>query len=111
MKYYIILILLISAVLAACAGSIPEPTQADAEIAAVRWPGTNLEFLHHGRKLYISKCSGCHSLYKPQLYTGSEWDTILVKMSKKAKLNSGQFEDLQRFLTVMGKEAETAAKN
>jgi len=112
MKYYIIFLsVMIISLIASCAGSLPEPTPADAELAEKRWPGTDINFLQHGRKLYISKCSGCHSLYKPGLYTTAQWDTIMVTMSKKAKLNTNQYEDIQRFLTVMSKENDTASKN
>lgn len=95
--------------LASCAGSLPEPTQADADMAAKRWPGTDINFLHHGRKLYIAKCSGCHSLYQPKLYTETQWDTIMVTMRKKAKLNDQQYDDIKRFLTVMSKDPGIAA--
>ena len=39
-----------------------------------------------GRDLYSSKCNACHRLYNPNKYTASEWDSLLIPMEKKAKI-------------------------
>lgn len=43
-----------------------------------------------GRNLFISKCNACHQLYDPASYTEAEWDSILVPMQSKAKLDDKQ---------------------
>lgn len=43
-----------------------------------------------GRKLFISKCNGCHQLYNPGNFNAAEWDSILIPMQKKAKLDNTQ---------------------
>lgn len=43
-----------------------------------------------GRELFVSKCNACHRLYNPVLHSKTEWDSILVPMKEKAKINNDQ---------------------
>ncbi len=51
-----------------------------------------------GKKLYISKCGGCHNLYLRNEFTPEQWDTIVVFMRKKAKTSLEQEEEILKFL-------------
>jgi hypothetical protein len=43
-----------------------------------------------GRDLFISKCNACHQLYSPDRFNSTEWDSILVPMQQKAKIDDEQ---------------------
>ncbi|WP_343697244.1 cytochrome c [Flavobacterium sp.] len=40
-----------------------------------------------GKKLYENNCVKCHKLYDPVKFSKEEWQPILVRMQKKAKLD------------------------
>ena len=40
-----------------------------------------------GKKLYENNCVKCHKLYEPEKFSQEEWQPILVRMQKKAKLD------------------------
>jgi mono/diheme cytochrome c family protein len=84
--------------LAACAGQIPRPTPPQARWAAQRWPGATPEALEQGRSLYIRKCSGCHTLRVPAVYSQERWPQILDKMQKRAKLSEADKESILHYV-------------
>lgn len=43
-----------------------------------------------GRELFVSKCGACHRLYDPSRFTAAVWDSVLIPMQGKAKINSDQ---------------------
>ncbi|HEY6906005.1 MAG TPA: hypothetical protein VI230_00970 [Ignavibacteriaceae bacterium] len=43
-----------------------------------------------GRNLFVSKCNACHQLYSPDRFNSAGWDSILVPMQLKAKINDEQ---------------------
>ena len=51
-----------------------------------------------GRELFVSKCNACHQLYSPRRYTVSEWDSILVPMQAKAKINENEKKDIYNWI-------------
>ena len=51
-----------------------------------------------GRDLFVSKCGACHRLYDPANFTAAEWDSVLVPMQAKAKLNSEQRDKIYRWI-------------
>ncbi len=87
--------------LASCAGSIPIPTEADAEWASHTWTGTSVHNLKNGRKLYIEKCGGCHSLSVPARYSVLEWEHIMEKMKIKAAVSEEEKNLMMRYLVTM----------
>jgi hypothetical protein len=52
---------------------------------------------NRAEKLYKMKCAKCHKFYDPSGYSDREWDEWMVKMKKKARLNSTQYESLLRY--------------
>ncbi len=57
----------------------------------------NTNFLE-GKKLYFSKCGGCHNYYKRENYTSVEWEKIMVVMQKKAKINDEEKNNIFNYL-------------
>ncbi len=88
------------AFLVGCAGQLPPPTEADAIRASMRWPGTTVEALAHGRSLYVDHCSGCHRLYRPDRYAPERWPAFVREMSERSKLAEAEAEPVIRYLIV-----------
>jgi mono/diheme cytochrome c family protein len=94
--------------LAGCAGSraIPEPTAIHLERAeALGFPSPTLESLRHGRKLYISRCSNCHTLYAPADYTPESWPAIVEDMRDNAEIDEAQVRDITRYVAAVSAAA------
>jgi hypothetical protein len=65
-----------------------------------------------GRELFVSKCNSCHQLYSPSLHTKTEWDSILVLMKKKAKINNEQRNEIYNWiLEIKDNYEKSTAKN
>ena len=79
--------------LAACSGSLSAPTQADATAAGVAF-----DTLVAGRKLYVTKCAGCHNLYPPDAFKRKEWPAIVKRMEEPAKITSGEGATILKYL-------------
>lgn len=52
-----------------------------------------------GKELYLSKCTACHSAYKPELHTKDEWKKVLDIMGTKAKLTDNEKQIIMDYLT------------
>lgn len=76
-----------------CVTSLYMPSENDANLF-----NTNLDTLKAGRKLYVKKCSSCHTLYLPPKYNYQEWVGILEKMQEKAKIDNSQKELINKYL-------------
>lgn len=97
-RFWIIGILL---VLGACAGHLPKLTPPQLEWAARRWPKARAEQVVSGRRLYVLKCSGCHTLKLPGAYPAEKWPKIMEKMGPKTKLSKEQEEMIMRYITTV----------
>ncbi len=89
-----IMILVLTVVIIACTSALYVPT-ANQETASV-----SITDLQAGRKLYIQKCSGCHTLFLPEKYTKDEWHYWINKMEVKVQMDS---LDKHRILTYLNK--------
>lgn len=90
---------MIGLVAAACVGTfLPRITPRQAEWAQSRWPEMDEVRFDMARRLYISRCSGCHNLVLPRKKTVEQWDVILSTMAPRAKLTAGQTELIRRYL-------------
>lgn len=87
-----------------CSASLPELTPSQIEWASNRWPQTNISMLQEGKRIYIDKCSGCHGVKNPIHYTPIQWDSIMVKMGKKAKLNKVEYDMVSHYVITMSKK-------
>jgi cytochrome c5 len=84
-----------------CAGSIPNPTEADAGWASHAWTGTSVHNLMTGRKLYVEKCGACHSLSAPAQYSVLEWERIMEKMKIRAGVSEEEKNLMMRYLVTI----------
>ena len=84
--------------------ALPHPTPMDAERAKARWSGASVESLEAGRRAYVARCSGCHSLHLPQTKTPSEWPKALVEMQKEANLAPAERLLIEQFLVTMSEQ-------
>jgi len=92
--YFGIIILVFSG----CVVSLYMPTENDAKVF-----NTTLDTLKRGRELYINKCGSCHNLYLPSKYTKQEWQQIMDKMQKPAKIDNSQKELIKKYLETNAK--------
>lgn len=51
-----------------------------------------------GEQLYKEKCGGCHALYQKGKFTRGDWDSIIIRMEKKARLNEYQSKLIREYL-------------
>ena len=63
-----------------------------------------------GRELFVSKCNACHQLYSPARLTAAEWDSVLVPMQNKAKLNSEQREAIYSWIMEVKRAIEDSVR-
>ena len=102
------IVILSTAVATACAAALRHSTPADATLVAPQWPGTTVEDLERGRRLYVRRCSGCHTLILPAAHAPDEWPALVDAMAEKARLKPGERDDVVRFLVaVSSDEART----
>lgn len=94
---------------AGCAG-VPRPDAADAERAAKRWPGTDLKTLEEGRRIYTSRCSGCHALVPADSYTPQEWPALVDKMVDEAALSEHERVVVTQFLVTMAERQKLPSR-
>lgn len=53
-----------------------------------------------GEQLYKEKCGGCHALYRREKYEEGDWDSIIARMEKKARLDEHQSKLIREYLVV-----------
>ncbi|HXB11321.1 MAG TPA: hypothetical protein VNZ45_05000 [Bacteroidia bacterium] len=74
------------------------PTESDVAIAGTHWQGTTIDNLNQGYSIFDDKCTDCHGVKKPQDFTVEEWNSIMPKMGRKAKLDSTQYNMVFRYI-------------
>jgi len=57
-----------------------------------------------GRRLYVRRCSGCHTLILPQAHAPDEWPVLVDAMAEKARLKPAEREDVVRFLVAVSSD-------
>ncbi len=89
---------------ASCAAALRHASPEDAVRVAPQWPGTTVEDLERGRRLYVRRCSGCHTLFLPAAYPKEAWPGLVDAMAEKARLRPGEREDVVRFLVAVASD-------
>jgi cytochrome c5 len=64
----------------------------------------SIDYLKEGHALYTTRCSKCHELKNTTTYTAAGWDVILKNMSKRARLNEKQKEQVTAYLHANAKK-------
>lgn len=49
-------------------------------------------------QLYKDKCGGCHALYQREKFAEGDWESVLVRMEKKAHLDVIQSKLIRQYL-------------
>ncbi|MBI4821097.1 MAG: cytochrome c [Deltaproteobacteria bacterium] len=93
----------------ACQSTLRHPTLADASWAATRWSGATLAELEAGRKIYVRRCAGCHTLYSPEAHPPEYWRGQLGTMAEDAKISEDEQELIARFLITLSTRTSTTA--
>lgn len=99
--------------LAACAGgarSIPDPTAKHLEFAERRGYPSTLPSLKNGRRLYVNRCSSCHTLHAPSAFTPTQWPTFVLDMANNAEINEAQILDITRYLVAVSAATQGAGE-
>ncbi|HEY3251741.1 MAG TPA: cytochrome c [Ignavibacteria bacterium] len=61
-------------------------------------PSSDTLNLAEGKKLYETKCSKCHALFKPKEYKMRQWKDNLDDMMNKAQLDKKEYELIFAYL-------------
>ncbi len=54
--------------------------------------------LAEGKNLYENSCARCHKLYEPTKFSKEDWQPILVRMQKKAKLDDVKMASITNYI-------------
>ncbi len=98
MKLRILSAVFAAALLTAC-GSSKSDSVASATPAAPA--NTTVELtpeLAEGKNLYENSCARCHKLYEPTKFSKEDWQPILIRMQKKAKLDDVKMASITNYI-------------
>ena len=59
--------------------------------------------MEEGKTLFMGSCDKCHDLKEPQARTVTQWERILPRMSKKAKLEADQAGKVRAYVLAHAK--------
>ncbi|HEX9981151.1 MAG TPA: cytochrome c [Flavobacterium sp.] len=61
------------------------------------------EKIFEGAELFKNNCATCHKLYAPKDYTREQWQPIVKRMQRKARLDDVQGDNIYAFLASQAK--------
>jgi hypothetical protein len=100
MKYtnFICMMLLFSALIAACATSARSLPTAGQLLQSGGVPeGVGRNALKNGRALAVTQCAGCHRFFYPEEYTPENWALIIRRMGKLSSLDKKQAREITQY--------------
>jgi mono/diheme cytochrome c family protein len=106
----LVVVLLAAGLAAACAAALRHSTPADVVLVSPKWPGTTLDDLERGRRLYVRRCAGCHTLILPSAHAPDDWPVLVDAMAERARLKPAEREDIVRFLTAVSSDKSKPAQ-
>jgi hypothetical protein len=95
--------------LAACVGVrgfVPAPAEGPVTDAGQRL-GFSSDSIARGHDVYAARCQRCHSLEPPQDRTVKEWEHILPRMARKARIDEAEMGDVRAYI-LAAREAATS---
>ena len=98
-----LLIAVLGFALFSCATSIPHSDTAHQVWAEKKWHTVNLD---EGRSLYVTNCSGCHSLHSPLEHTQTEWVKLFDEMASKAHMTQQDSVTVLAYLVSFSKDID-----
>lgn len=108
--YVIILLLAGSNIFLSCSAT-QTFTAAESEFVNIQWPGSSVDDLKNGMKIYRMKCGKCHYLYKPEKYSFDKWNQLMPVMAKKSNLSETEEKLILKYVLTKSKKAETSNEN
>jgi len=92
-----------AAILVACGAAFiaPDVSPDLVRIGQSKWPDATQASLQHGHDLFVASCGRggfCHKLPTPKSRTVEQWNHIIIKMARNAKLEDEQRESVLRFI-------------
>lgn len=110
MKYKVLAITVLAAIIYSCASKSNAPTVANeprpaaiptpAPASVVAEPTVMTAELAEGKSLYDNNCAKCHRLYDAKDFSAEEWKPIVARMQKKAHLDDLQGQKIYNYLTM-----------
>jgi cytochrome c5 len=94
MKYKVLALSVITAVLYSCSSKSSIPT---AEVPKEKVLSPELA---EGKSLYENSCGRCHQLYNAKDYSAEQWKPIVERMQKQARLDDAQGLKIYNYLTM-----------
>jgi cytochrome c5 len=79
-------------------------TEADADWAAKKWPGTTASDLEQGHTYYTASCGKCHKLMDPAKHDEAGWRNTMKSMQPKAKIDDNTAESIIHYLVAAGQK-------
>ena len=74
------------------------PAESDT-LKTAAFPGSpTFADLKSGYKLFVTNCSGCHSLYKPDSRTREHWNQVLPEMFSRTQLDSAECRLVKNYI-------------
>jgi hypothetical protein len=62
-------------------------------------PTATLDQLTRGRSIYMNNCGRCHSLYSPDAFVASAWQSIVPNMASRAGLSATEQTLVLKYVT------------
>jgi hypothetical protein len=93
MRYKVVALSVIAAVLYSCSSKSSIPT-----VAVPKEKVLSPE-LAEGKSLFENSCGRCHQLYNAKDYTAEQWKPIVKRMQKQANLDDAQGLKIYNYLT------------
>ena len=80
-------------------------------------PGADLDQLRRGRRIYVTRCTKCHTAEPVNRYSMSKWHRTMTDMSEETKLSEQEDADVMayiqsahRFMTWLDQNPEVKKK-
>jgi cytochrome c5 len=103
MKYKVIALAVLSAIIYSCASKSSVPTvdvkKEEIKKEVVKVAELTPE-LAEGKSLYENNCAKCHKLYDTKSFSAEEWKPIVDRMQKKAHLGDMDGHMIYNYVTM-----------
>ncbi|KFF06217.1 cytochrome c [Flavobacterium reichenbachii] len=98
MKSRILTLIAITTILVSCGTQKTAVAAKDSSAVTTETKVALTPELLEGQNLYSNNCAKCHKLYEPKKFTKEEWQPILVRMQKKAKVDDVNMASITNYI-------------
>lgn len=106
MKYKVLALSILAAIIYSCASksSVPttevKKTEPHVTTTEVKFATVMTPELAEGKSLYENNCAKCHALYNPKDFSAEQWKPIVLSMQKKAHLDDVAGQKIYNYVTM-----------